>query len=77
MFGTIAVILQTFNRKSQRFVEQVDIANTSMKNMHLPEDIQCQVREFLTRTQSNLDNQRELEEFLKIISPSLKLQVTQ
>jgi hypothetical protein len=35
------------------------------------------VREFLTRTQSNLDNQRELEEFLKIISPSLKLQVTQ
>lgn len=41
MFGTIAVILQTFNRKSQRFVEQVDIANTSMKNMHLPEEIQC------------------------------------
>lgn len=39
MFGTIAVIFQTFNKKSQKFIEQLDIANTSMKNMHLPSHI--------------------------------------
>lgn len=40
MFGTIAVIFQTFNKKSQKFIEQLDIANTSMKNMFLSAEIQ-------------------------------------
>ena len=48
-----------------------------MKNMKLPEHLQSSIRDFMMFTQSNLDNQKELDQFLGIISPSLKLQVTQ
>jgi hypothetical protein len=48
-----------------------------MKNMKLPQVLQNEVREFMTLTYSNLDNQRELDKFLQIISPSLKQQVIQ
>ena len=47
-----------------------------MKNMQLNERIQLDIREFMIKTQSNLDNQKELEEFFKLISPSLRLCVT-
>ena len=39
IFGTIANIFQSINRKAQRFQEQIDVANTSMKNMKLPEHL--------------------------------------
>lgn len=45
--------------------------------MQLNEKIQLDIREFMTKTQSNLDNQKELEEFLHMISPSMRLTVTQ
>jgi regulator of protease activity HflC (stomatin/prohibitin superfamily) len=50
IFGTIAVIAQTINRKAQRFQEQIDVANTSMKNMKLPESLQNSIREFMMFT---------------------------
>jgi len=76
IFGTIAVIVTSLNRKAQRFQEKIDVANTSMKNMKLPENLQTHVREFMLSTQSNLDNQKELDEFMTMISPSLRNQVT-
>lgn len=48
-----------------------------MKNMKLPQVLQNEVREFMSQTYSNLDNQRELDKFLSIISPSLKQSVIQ
>ena len=48
-----------------------------MKNMKLPEDLQTSIREFMMFTQSNLDNQKELDQFFGLISPSLRKQVTQ
>jgi hypothetical protein len=54
----------------------MDLTNTSMKNMKIPEDIQTNIREFMMSTYSSLDNQRELDKFYSIISPSLRLQVT-
>ena len=36
IFGTMAGILGTINRKNAKFQEQVDSANQNMKNMHLP-----------------------------------------
>lgn len=64
MFGNLAVMVQQLNRKSQSFQEKLDLANTSMRNMQLPEEIQQDIRDFMTRTQSNLDNQKELNQFL-------------
>ena len=46
-----------------------------MKNMKLREDIQNQVRDYMMSTQTNLDLQKELDDFLNMISPSLKLEV--
>ena len=36
IFGTIANIFSNINRRARRFQEQIDVANTSMKNMKLP-----------------------------------------
>jgi len=77
IFGNIAVLVSAINRKASRFQEQIDIANTAMKNMKLPEDIQRKVQDYLMYTQSTLDNQKELDMFLNMISPSLRLEVTQ
>jgi hypothetical protein len=77
IFGSISVIAQMMNRKGQRFQEQIDIANTSMKNMKLPEQLQNSIREFMMLTQSSLDSKKELEKFMCIISPSQRMAVTQ
>ena len=76
IFGNMAVIIQDLNQKASRFQEKIDIANTSMKNIRLPIIIQNKVRDYLNYTQSNLETQRELEDFKTMISPSLKLEVT-
>ena len=39
MFGEMAVLMSNLNRKATRFQELFDTANTTMKNMKLPEDI--------------------------------------
>ena len=56
MFGQVAGIVQSMNRKSQAFQERIDVANTSMKNMQLGETMQQNVREFMTKTQSNMND---------------------
>ena len=37
IFGTIAVMASTFNKKLDKYQSQLDISNTAMKNMRLPE----------------------------------------
>ena len=76
IFGELAVLVQALNRKSAHFQEQIDTANTAMKNLKLPEELQRRVQNYLIYTHSTLDNQQELDEFLGMISPSLKLEVT-
>lgn len=75
IFGNMAVIVQDLNTKASRFQEKIDTANTSMGNLKLPSQMQDKVREYLFYTQSNLENQRELEDFKTMISPSLRLEV--
>lgn len=47
-----------------------------MKNMKLPEETQKKVQNYIMSTQSTLDHQQEMDSFLKMISPSLRLEVT-
>jgi hypothetical protein len=72
MFGEFAVLLAALNRKATLFQEKIDIANTAMKNMNLPEHIQGKVIGFLRYTNTLLESQKELEIFLKLIPPSLR-----
>jgi len=75
IFGNMAVIIQELNKKASRFQEKIDTANTVMKNLKLPKELQKKVLDYLIYTQSNLDAQRELDKFKKMISPSLKMEV--
>lgn len=46
-----------------------------MTNINLPPNVQQEVREFYATVQLTQSQQRELDEFLEQISPSLKLKV--
>ena len=76
IFGEMAVLVQMIKRKSQSFQEQIDSANTAMKNIRLPQKLSAEIRDYLVFTQSTLDQQQELDKFLSLISPSLKLKVS-
>lgn len=64
IFGELAVLVSAMNRKATLFQEKIDIANTAMKNMNLPEKIQLRVLGYLAYTQTLLESQKELESFL-------------
>jgi hypothetical protein len=46
-----------------------------MKSMKLTEDLQRKIQDFMMYTQSNLDSKKELDNFLNMLSPSLKKMV--
>lgn len=72
IFGEFTSIVQTMNRKQMRFQHKIEHAKSAMFNLKLNDAINLKVIDFMSKTQSHLDNQRDLEEFLKILSPSLK-----
>jgi len=47
IFGNMALIISDLNKKSAEFQGQIDTANTAMKNMRLPQDIQTRVISYL------------------------------
>ena len=51
IFGELAVLLASINRKRTQFQEKIDTANTVMKNISLPDAMQVQVVSFLTYTE--------------------------
>lgn len=75
IFGSLAVIIQELNKKSARFYEKLDIANTTMKNLKLPSDIQKRVINYIIYTQSGFDKIDEMSSFKSMLSPSLKTEV--
>ena len=77
IFGEMAVLVETINRKDSEFQERIDTSNTAMKNLSLPDDIQKEVREFLIFTQGTLEQQTEMAKFFMMISSSLKIEVSQ
>ena len=76
IFGEMAVLVQVMTKKQAKFQEQVDTANTAMKNLDIGKDVQLEVKNYFLFTQVTLDEQQELEKFLGFLSPSLKLEVT-
>lgn len=57
IFGNMAVLIQNMNRKDTKFQEQIDTANTAMKNLKLPAKTQRMVKDFMLSTQSTFDQQ--------------------
>ena len=75
IFGELAVILASLNRKATAFQGKLDTANGAMKHLGLDEKLQVQITGFLTYSKSLLESQEELEEFMSMISPSLRHRV--
>ena len=76
IFGNLAVLISSMNRKSAKFQNKLVSINSAMKNMKLLELIQHKVQDYITLTQSTLDHQQEMKVFMKLISPTLRLEVT-
>ena len=76
IFGNMAVVLQSLNRKSTVFQEKLEKANEAMENLKMPDFIREEVEFYLSYTQSGLDHQKELDAFLLMLSPSLKKKVS-
>lgn len=77
LFGQLAVILSSLNRKASLFQEKFDMTTSTMKNLNLPVKLQTKVTGYLTYTQDLLESQNELKGFLDVISPSLREEVIQ
>jgi len=56
IFGNMALIISDLNKKSAEFQGQIDTANTAMKNMKLPQEIQTKVISYLQYIQQTLDH---------------------
>lgn len=72
IFGNMAALMATINKKDSHFQEQIDFVSTTMRSIKLPEDIQNQVIEYLMHCQESPDVQQDIEKFFDILSPSLK-----
>ena len=76
LFGNMAVMAQSLNRKASMFREKVEHASEAMKNLNMPSLIRGDIENYLSYTQSTQNHQKELDEFLMMLSPSLKKKVT-
>jgi hypothetical protein len=74
--GTIAVVLSSMSRKTTKFQEQIEMATSTMKNIKLESQVQKKVQDFLVTKQGELENQKDLDNLLSLLSPSLRLLVT-
>ncbi|CAI2372437.1 unnamed protein product [Moneuplotes crassus] len=75
IFGNLAVLLQQMNLKAAQLQEKVENANSTMKSLRIPEDIQDEVNMYIMNTHNNIEQQNELDTFLSQLSPSLQLQI--
>ena len=48
ILGTISVVLQSLNRKSAKFQEQIEFATSTMKTIRLSEPIQTKIVDYLS-----------------------------
>jgi hypothetical protein len=76
MFGQMTVLMSSLNRKMTIFVEKSDEANTMMKKLKLPVHLQDNINDYLIYTRGTLNNKAEFESFIRLLSPTLKQEVT-
>lgn len=73
--GEMASVSSNLNRKLTRFAEISDNANTTMKNMKLPESLQFKIFDYLLSTHKILEFKEELEAFERLMPPSVQTEV--
>lgn len=76
ILGNFAVMLQSLNRKSSMFQEKVEKVTDVMKKLSLHDEVKKDIRYYIEYTDNTQEDQREMDAFLSILSPSLKKRVT-
>ena len=71
----MTVILQSLNRRATKFQERIEYATDTMKMLGLSDDIQDEVKHYLSYTQVKQDYQEDYDKFIALLSPSLKQKV--
>lgn len=72
VFGQMAMYINNMKMKEQRMNELMDRVITTMKNLGLKKSAQNKVRHFLLSTSSTQMQQEQFNNFLNMISPSLR-----
>lgn len=75
VFGVMANLIQDVNSRDVKFQEKYDTANTAVANLKFNSKTCTKIRAFIITTQATQDQQEELENFLKDVSPSLRFKV--
>jgi hypothetical protein len=50
LFGELAVLVYSINKKAINLQEKIDTVNTSMNNLQLPDDLQEEIVNFIKKT---------------------------
>ena len=77
LFGKFADLALEMNKKGNEQEEKLDMVNSTIKSLSIPEKLQLKIEGYLAYTQETLESQSELKAFLEVISPSLKEEVIQ
>eukprot|EP00347_Sterkiella_histriomuscorum_P009696 403340228 len=75
IFGNMAAIMASLNKKSNQFDEQMDLVNTTMRQMRLPPEMQDRVLSFMMHVQNSPDLHQDIEKFFLILNEPLRKQV--
>jgi len=75
IFGEIAVLVQQLDQKDIELQNTLDNANTAMRNLAIPDNIQENIREYLMSVNDNKTQQNEMIEFFNTLKPKLREKV--
>ena len=72
IFGNMAALMATMNKKSTHFDEQLDLVNSTMRQMKLPVELQDTVLNFMYHVQNSPDLHLDLDQFFSILNDPLR-----
>jgi len=76
IFGELAVLITSLQTKDNDYQQKMTQVNTTIANLKLPLDLTDRIRDFVIANQDGLDSQNELKTFMQMVSPSLRMKVT-
>lgn len=75
IFGNIAALMATMNRRTNYFDQIMDLSSSMMKSVRLPANMQDEVYSYLLTIQDTPYLQQDIERFFSILSDPLKKQI--
>jgi hypothetical protein len=75
IFGDIAILISNLNQKSSQQQQSLDSANNVMSAIEVQNYYQEEIREYLSKTVTNKEDQELVDTLLSMIAPSFVVQV--